>query len=133
MKKIKIIGKQAASGYKVPADNHTKRRLFLGASLRKYSGHHTLLRSNVTEAHTPDTYSGVQKTSVFKSGGKADRGFSVAKLQQPFPYTYSAPTPAPWHGPPPGWQREELPPPPKPSSKFVVVCIGTESEVQSCR
>lgn len=53
MKKIKIIGKQAVSGYKVPAGNRTKRRLFLGASLRKYSVHHTLLRSNVHRGSHP--------------------------------------------------------------------------------
>lgn len=43
----KITGKQPVSGHKVPAGNHIKRRLFMGASLRKYSSHHALLRSNI--------------------------------------------------------------------------------------
>lgn len=84
-----------------------------------------------TKTHALETYSGVQKTLLFKNFEKAGTGFSESMFQQPFSYTCSALTPAPWHGHPPGWHRKELPPQQKPVSKFVFVCTGTEGAVQS--
>lgn len=100
MKSIKIIGKQPVSSYKVPAGNHIKYYLWVQAWKNTAVITH-YWEVMFTEAHAQNTYSGVQKTAIFKSTGKADLGFSGSKFQQPFPYTSSPLTPAPWHGPPP--------------------------------